>query len=133
MTPVDHVLAALALSTACSHGAIPGSPCTAGRSFEPWDQVSEAVTTSDVPTDGGAAGSLIAFYQTHLRRPTLPGEDCPFQPTCSNFAQQALGRHGVVGLLLVVDRLLVREHPFGAINYEGTCEHGRWRWRDPVP
>jgi putative component of membrane protein insertase Oxa1/YidC/SpoIIIJ protein YidD len=124
----------LVLVSACSHGAhVPGSPCSAGPGFEPWD--APAVPTSDdaPETDPGGAGTLVGVYQAHLRRPSLPTEDCPFEPTCSVFAQRAIAAHGAPGILLVVDRLLFREHPFAAINYEETCVDGRWRWRDPVP
>jgi len=126
-------LAAIALVlAACSRGAVPGSPCGPGRAFTPWDAPpagehdgAEPATTS--------AGVMIGVYQKYLRRPSLPDEGCPFEPTCSVYAQGAMGAYGAAGLLLVFDRLLIREHPLAGINYQETCVDGRWRWRDPVP
>lgn len=125
------VVAALA---GCTRAHLPGSPCSAGRAFAPWDAPAPAATaTRELEPDAGGAGTLVRFYQAHLRRPSLPTEDCPFEPTCSVFAQRAISEYGAAGLLLVLDRLLFRENPYAGVNYEETCAHGRWRWRDPVP
>jgi hypothetical protein len=45
---------------------------------------------------------------------------CRFAPSCSQYAREAIERHGLRGVLLALRRLL-RCHPFGA---------GGW---DPVP
>jgi putative component of membrane protein insertase Oxa1/YidC/SpoIIIJ protein YidD len=82
----------------------------------------------------GLADALLSTYQRKLRRPEPAGPGgCPFEPTCSHFARQAVDRYGLVGLLLVVDRLFVREHFFAGARYESTCVAGHWRWHDPLP
>ncbi len=63
---------------------------------------------------------VIGFYQAFLS--PLKPRCCRFQPTCSEYAKQALTIHGVVvGGLLTVWRIL-RCHPF----YHGPLY-------DPVP
>ncbi len=54
-----------------------------------------------------------------LVRPLLgPRGVCRFTPTCSQYAKQAISKHGVFkGLLLAVKRLL-RCHPFHAGGYD---------------
>jgi len=61
--------------------------------------------------------ALIRAYQ-HMLSPIL-GASCRFFPTCSEYAFQAIEKHGVTkGLLLSVKRIL-RCHPFnpGGIDY----------------
>jgi putative membrane protein insertion efficiency factor len=54
--------------------------------------------------------SLIKAYQYTLS--PLLGPSCRFYPSCSEYAVQAIGRHGPFsGLLLAVKRIL-RCHPF---------------------
>ncbi len=59
---------------------------------------------------------LITLYQK-LLSPLLP-PSCRYTPTCSQYAREALLKHGVFrGLLLAVRRLL-RCHPFHAGGYD---------------
>ncbi len=59
---------------------------------------------------GSAIAALIRGYQRWVR-PALPMA-CRFYPNCSNYALQALERHGLIrGLGLTVCRLL-RCHPY---------------------
>jgi len=63
---------------------------------------------------------LVAFYQFALS--PLKPKCCRFAPTCSEYAKQALQRHGLLkGLALAIWRIL-RCHPF----YHGPMY-------DPVP
>jgi len=63
--------------------------------------------------------AAIGFYQKHISPGLLPR--CRFVPTCSEYAVQAIQKHGAVkGLLLAVWRIL-RCNPF--------CKGGY----DPVP
>lgn len=56
-----------------------------------------------------AALALIAVYQK-LVSPSL-GKNCRFQPTCSSYTAQAIGRFGLIrGVWLGVGRIL-RCHP----------------------
>ena len=62
---------------------------------------------------------LIGLYRRFIS-PYL-GRNCRFEPTCSQYSQEALMRHGIVaGLLLTVFRIL-RCNPF--------CRGGK----DPAP
>jgi putative component of membrane protein insertase Oxa1/YidC/SpoIIIJ protein YidD len=76
---------------------------------------------------------LVAWYQAHGRAPTLPGAGCPFTPTCSVYAREALARYGPLGLVLIADRLIVREHVFAPAYYPITCTSGTTRIADAVP
>jgi putative component of membrane protein insertase Oxa1/YidC/SpoIIIJ protein YidD len=49
---------------------------------------------------------LVAFYQTQIG-PAI-GQRCQMKPSCSEYARQALVRHGLLGIPLIADRL-VRE------------------------
>ncbi|MDR2725198.1 MAG: membrane protein insertion efficiency factor YidD [Candidatus Adiutrix sp.] len=58
----------------------------------------------------------IGFYQRFIS-PLLPPA-CRFRPTCSQYAAEAISRHGLGrGGLLAVWRLL-RCHPFGSGGYD---------------
>lgn len=59
---------------------------------------------------------LIVFYQRYLS--PLKGPTCRFNPTCSEYARQAIIRHGPVrGVGLAVWRLL-RCQPFAKGGYD---------------
>ncbi len=58
----------------------------------------------------------IRFYQTAISPLTPPS--CRFTPTCSEYARQALIKHGLVkGLALAIRRIL-RCHPWGGEGYD---------------
>lgn len=58
----------------------------------------------------------IRFYQMAIS-PLMP-PSCRFTPTCSEYARQALIKHGPVkGLYLAVRRIL-RCHPWGGSGYD---------------
>ena len=58
----------------------------------------------------------IYFYQRAISPLTPPS--CRFTPTCSEYAVQALRKHGPLkGLYLAVRRLL-RCHPWGGSGYD---------------
>jgi putative membrane protein insertion efficiency factor len=59
---------------------------------------------------------VIKFYQLCLS--PLKPPSCRFSPTCSQYALEALHKHGLVkGLWLAVRRLL-RCHPWGGHGYD---------------
>ena len=59
---------------------------------------------------------LIRFYQRALS-PHLPAA-CRYQPTCSQYAVEAVEKHGVLrGLLMAAWRIL-RCHPFAKGGYD---------------
>lgn len=58
----------------------------------------------------------IRFYQRFISPLTPPS--CRFTPTCSQYAVEALRKHGPIkGLYLTVRRLL-RCHPWGGHGYD---------------
>ncbi len=60
--------------------------------------------TSAMEPKGSLLREAMRFFQTTISR--VDGDRCPMYPTCSQYGQQALARHGaVVGLLMIVDRL----------------------------
>ncbi len=69
--------------------------------------------------------ALIRFYKKHIS-PHL-GNNCRFLPTCSEYAMQAIERHGAAkGGLLALWRIL-RCNPFGKAGYDPVPEKGRWK------
>lgn len=63
-----------------------------------------------------AAGGVIALYQK-LVSPWL-GANCRFQPTCSSYTREAIGRFGVVRGGWLGLRRLARCHPFRPGGYD---------------
>ena len=60
--------------------------------------------------------AAIGFYR-HYISPMLPAM-CRFTPTCSQYAMEAIKRHGPFkGLWLAVKRIL-RCHPWGGSGYD---------------
>ena len=58
----------------------------------------------------------IRFYQLCIS--PLLGPSCRFTPTCSEYARQAILKHGPIrGLYLAIRRLL-RCHPWGGSGYD---------------
>jgi hypothetical protein len=58
----------------------------------------------------------IRFYQLFVS--PLLGPSCRFTPTCSEYARQAIMKHGPIrGLWLAVRRIL-RCHPWGGSGYD---------------
>ena len=68
---------------------------------------------------------LVRAYQVALS-PLFTG-CCRFEPSCSNFAIEALQVHGALkGTVLAAWRLL-RCHPFGSHGYDPVPPKGAWR------
>lgn len=58
----------------------------------------------------------VRFYQLSIS-PMLP-PNCRFTPTCSQYAIEALRRHGAVRGTLLALRRLLRCHPWGGSGYD---------------
>ena len=62
---------------------------------------------------------LIGWYQRGIARHSV--SRCPFAISCSNYAAQAIARHGCLrGLCLFIDRNLYRENPQIPSHYRLT-------------
>lgn len=65
--------------------------------------------------------SILALIRLYRSTAALRQPVCRFTPSCSEYAEEAISRHGIIrGNILLINRLL-RCHPF--------CAHGF----DPVP
>ncbi|MDR2077152.1 MAG: membrane protein insertion efficiency factor YidD [Desulfovibrio sp.] len=60
--------------------------------------------------------ALIRVYQYCLS-PLFPGH-CRYRPTCSQYALEAIQRHGSVKGLYLAARRLLRCHPWGGEGYD---------------
>jgi putative component of membrane protein insertase Oxa1/YidC/SpoIIIJ protein YidD len=123
------LLALLGLA-ACRPAVRVGAPCASAPSFAPFDQPRRAPPPA-VPD--GLLDELVSWYQDHGRARGLPGVGCPFAPTCPVYARAALERYGPIALVLIVDRLLVREHAAAGSYYPAVCVAHTTRLSDDVP
>ena len=60
--------------------------------------------------------SLIRLYQ-YLFRPLL-GANCRFAPSCSEYAREAIEKHGAVRGTLLAARRVLRCHPYHSGGYD---------------
>jgi len=52
-----------------------------------------------------AVGGLLRFFQEYIS--PVDGDRCPSYPTCSQYAQEAVRKHGaLIGLVMTFDRLI---------------------------
>jgi putative membrane protein insertion efficiency factor len=59
---------------------------------------------------------LLRGYQYALR--PLLGANCRFYPSCSDYAREAIERHGAVRGMWLAARRLTRCHPYHAGGYD---------------
>ncbi len=64
--------------------------------------------------------ALVRGYQLFLSPLLMPS--CRFRPTCSDYAAEALSRHGAVAGLWLATRRLLRCHPWGESGYDPVPE-----------
>jgi putative component of membrane protein insertase Oxa1/YidC/SpoIIIJ protein YidD len=132
-------------TVACQPVARVGSHCAIERPFAPFDDRRPTTSqtavqgdpapsgASDAAAPDGVLDALVAWYQHHGRARTLPGIGCPFAPTCSAYARAALRRYGPLAVILIVDRLFVREHAVAGAYYPTICVAHTTRLVDDVP
>lgn len=128
---------------ACRLAVRAGSPCGSPPLFAPFDDhrppphaAGAFANVSEGSPDDRADGvldAIVAWYQQHGRARDLPGGGCRFAPTCSAYARAALQRYGPIAVILIVDRLLVREHVAAGAYYPAICIEHTTRLDDGVP
>jgi uncharacterized protein len=59
---------------------------------------------------------LIKFYRSAVS-PYL-GARCRYQPTCSEYAEEALQKHGFIKGIALAARRVLRCHPLGGSGYD---------------
>jgi putative membrane protein insertion efficiency factor len=87
-----------------------------------------------------AAHGLIRFYQLTLS--SLIGRHCRYLPSCSDYADQAIARHGLWAGGWMGAARVCRCHPYGGSGYDPPpaalpdgaswvrpWRYGRWRFR----
>ena len=67
---------------------------------------------------------LIRIYQYGIS-PLLP-RVCRYAPSCSEYAREAIERHGVLRGVWLAGRRLLRCHPWGGHGYDPVPERARW-------
>ena len=87
-----------------------------------------------------AAHGLIRFYQLTLS--SLIGRQCRYEPSCSHYADEAIGRHGLWAGGWMGAARFCRCQPWGGQGYDpppGEKPAGDWwrpwrygRWRAPA-
>jgi putative membrane protein insertion efficiency factor len=65
--------------------------------------------------------AMVRFYQGAISPWTPPA--CRFTPTCSQYAVEALERHGAARGTWLAVRRLARCHPWGGHGYDPTPTH----------
>jgi putative membrane protein insertion efficiency factor len=63
---------------------------------------------------------LIRIYQL-LLSPLFP-PSCRYLPSCSNYAIEAIGRHGIIVGIGLTARRLARCHPWGSSGFDPVPE-----------
>jgi putative component of membrane protein insertase Oxa1/YidC/SpoIIIJ protein YidD len=88
-----------------------GSDAAGGRWEEPWPKetsggrAKEEARAGSLSSGQRAVGGLFRFFQEYIS--PVDGDRCPSYPTCSQYAQEAVRKHGVlIGLVMTFDRLL---------------------------
>lgn len=69
---------------------------------------------------------LIRCYQLFIS--PVVGPSCRYLPTCSDYAAEAIERHGALAGTWLALRRLARCHPWGGSGYDPVPDR---RWREP--
>ena len=83
------------------------------------DNEPDQLKPSPLPRPTLAARPLIFVVRVYqaIARPYFGGH-CRFQPTCSDYAVEALHTHGAIRGTWLMTRRLVRCHPLGGSGYD---------------
>ena len=75
---------------------------------------------SEPPAPRGPASALLRALVRGYRlalRPVLPAS-CRFTPSCSEYAEEAVARHGALAGAALSLRRILRCHPWGGFGYD---------------
>ncbi|MFH1090002.1 MAG: membrane protein insertion efficiency factor YidD [Pseudomonadota bacterium] len=101
-------------------------PGSDNRAFSPRPE-SRPASAPYPKAEPGPAVKLVEFYQKHLRTFRNPNSYCPSFPNCSNYAVQAIEKHGaLLGFFIYVDRFLREVTTAGRpplVRHEGRLLH----------
>lgn len=78
-----------------------------------------------------ALRGLILFYRYTLS--SIMGRQCRYLPTCSEYAEEAVMRHGALAGTVMATARICRCHPWGGHGYDPVPERldARARWWRP--
>ena len=71
---------------------------------------------------------LIRAYQLSLSM--VMGRRCRFLPTCSDYAMEALDRHGAINGGFLAIRRILRCHPWGGEGFDPVPDQLPWRRKE---
>lgn len=94
-----------------------------------WKKDSENMRPKDTPLLSHPALWVVAFYRSQIG-PAI-GIRCGLTPSCSQFAIDALMKHGAIGVALAGDRM-VREPDVVALKAHPVVINGKIRYADTV-
>jgi putative membrane protein insertion efficiency factor len=85
------------------------------------------LTTAQTYLTKALIGAIVVYQKTlspdhSPLKPLFPGGVCRFEPTCSQYAIDALDAHGLSSLPLIIKRL-VRCHPFAQGGHDPVSSH----------
>ena len=69
---------------------------------------------------------LIKIYQTFIS--PMTGGACRFQPTCSEYAYQAIEKFGPLKGLSLSSKRILKCHPLGKSGYDPVPENKEQKW-----
>ena len=100
------------------------------------DQAATSAASGPTPSREGRqslltlpARWLISLYRTQIS-PAI-GRRCSLHPSCSEYARQAMRKHGLLGLAMYADRG-IREPRVVAERRHAIVVNGRVKYRDPL-
>ena len=112
------------------------------QSFEdmstPWEaediylkeDIDSIISTSTLNVMMKPVDIVINLYQMDITGNSI--QRCPFKISCSNFAKIAIKKHGVLGILIFLDRYFFRENISAYINYNFVLTKGVLKLDDSI-
>ena len=112
-------------------------PVRAGSEVSPLASV--LLTLPDATQDSNTSGARTAmrwwFRGYRKTASKVRGPVCSFEPSCSSFSEQAIGKYGFArGMLMTGDRLQRCHYCLNPLHYPrgGLYTQEGWRFRDPI-